>query len=260
MIDPLQSFLDHLTVERGLSLNTVFAYRSDIKQLIENLTDLGMPTRSPNYWKSIDRSLLSGFVHTLQSKGYSSATQARKIAAVKSFFNFLTEEGFVDSDPTESIESPRVGRTLPRFLSQEDMVSLFTVISESGSFESQRDYTMLELMYATGMRVSELISINIRDLNLKEKYILCKGKGSKERLLNLHELVTILLERYIEFVRPKFYVSRHRNTSAVDLLFLNRLGQGFTRQGFWNMLKRYTKRNMRLTEPMLTTKKKKPEN
>ncbi len=239
MIDPLQSFLDHLTVEKGLSLNTVSAYRSDLKQFEEIMASLAISNTDPSYWKSIDRELLTKFSRKLQNKGYLPATQARKIAAVKSFFNFLTEEGLLDVDPTESIESPRVGRTLPRFLSEQDIGFLFKVIKESDTFESRRDYAMLELMYATGMRVSELISINMRDLNFQEKYILCRGKGSKERLLNLHELVIVILERYIEFVRPIFHVRRQDYSSKIDLLFLNRFGQGFTRQGFWNMLKKY---------------------
>ena len=147
MIDTLQSFLDHLTVEKGLSLNTVSAYRSDIKQFEESLDSSAISNSSTNYWKSIDRVLLTTFLRNLQSKGYMPATQARKIAAVKSFFNFLTEEGFLDVDPTESIESPRIGRTLPKFLSEQDIESLFRVVKEAETVESQRDYAMIELMY-----------------------------------------------------------------------------------------------------------------
>jgi integrase/recombinase XerD len=235
-------FLDYLTSERGLSNNTVVAYRNDLYQLADLLKESGsLPGGNPG-WESVDQPMLTQYALSLQERGYSATTRARKIASVKALFNFLFEEGIVSQDPTESLASPRIGRVLPKSLSEEEMGMLLQETSRGGTVESQRDMAMLELMYATGMRVSEMVFLAIGDLNLKEKYVRCLGKGSKERLISLHDQAAITLDAYLREVRPRLLAQRKKDGAREDALFLNRRGERLTRQGFWLILKGCGKR------------------
>ncbi len=237
MRDTVTSFLDYLTSERGLSGNTVAAYGNDLVQLVEFLEEsAGLPAASAD-WESVDQQVLTRYVIELQERGYSPTTRARKIAAVKSFFNFLIEEGLVREDPTEAISSPKIGRSLPKSLSEEEMGRLLEAAATGGSAESRRDSAMIELMYATGMRVSELVGMSIDDLNLREKFVRCMGKGSKERLISLHDEAAVVVEDYLRHVRPRFLENRRDLEEREDALFLNRRGERLTRQGFWLALK-----------------------
>ena len=233
MKDTVASFLDYLTSERGLSGNTVAAYGNDLGQLVEYLEE----SHAGAGWESIDQERLTGYALDLQERGYSPTTRARKIAAVKSFFNFLIEEGLVLEDPTEAIASPKIGRSLPKSLSEDEMERLLEAAASGVSAESRRDAAMIELMYATGMRVSELVGTSMDDLNLREKFVRCMGKGSKERLISLHDEAALVLEDYVQRVRPRLLEHRRDDDEREDALFLNRRGERLTRQGFWLALK-----------------------
>jgi integrase/recombinase XerD len=237
MKETVKAFLDYLTSERGLSDNTVSAYGNDLYQLVDFMEKQGHLPRGNRGWESVDKTLLTQYVLNLQERGYSATTRARKIASVKSLFNFLIEEGLVSQDPTESLASPRIGRALPKSLSEEEMGLLLEEASRGSSPEAQRDKAMIELMYATGMRVSELVYLAIGDLNLKEKYVRCLGKGSKERLISLHDQAVNALNAYLKDVRPQLLSQRKRDGAKEDTLFLNRRGERLTRQGFWLILK-----------------------
>ena len=225
MEQALQGFLNHLTVEKGASPNTVAAYRNDLGQLLEFAEGARVSPR-----------LLSDYVIALQERGYSNTTVARKIASVKSFFGFLLEEGEVKEDPTENLSSPRTGRSLPKPLSEEDILRLLEEPFKSDSPEGLRDGAMMELLYASGLRVSEMINLNVRDVNIDEQYLRCMGKGSKERVVPLYDEVVEVVQYYVTNGRPELLADSNRNEQA---LFLNRHGDRLTRQGFWLILKNH---------------------
>ena len=225
MEQALQGFLNHLTVEKGASPHTVAAYRNDLGQLLEFTEGARVSPR-----------LLSDYVITLQERGYSNTTVARKIASVKSFFGFLLEEGEVKEDPTENLSSPRTGRSLPKPLSEEDILCLLEEPFKLGTPEGLRDGAMLEVLYASGLRVSEMINLNVRDVNIDEQYLRCMGKGSKERVVPLYDGVVDVVQDYVTNGRPELLADSNRNEQA---LFLNRHGDRLTRQGFWFILKNH---------------------
>lgn len=237
MRETLGTFLDYLTSERGLSNNTVSAYRNDLFQLLDFLEEPGnLPGGNPG-WESVGQPLLTQYALVLQEREYSATTRARKIASTKALFNFLLEEGLVSQDPTESLESPRIGRALPKSLSEREMGLLLQEASGGATPESRRDMAMIELMYATGMRVSEMVHLAVGDLNLNEKYVRCLGKGSKERLISMHDQAAITLDAYLKEVRPHLLSQRKKGSVREDALFLNQRGERLTRQGFWLILK-----------------------
>jgi integrase/recombinase XerD len=237
MRETVRTFLDYLTSERGLSNNTISAYGNDLYQFVGHLEETGHLSQDDGGWESVDQPMLVQYALSLQERGYSATTRARKIASVKALFNFLLEEEIVSQNPTESLTSPRIGRSLPKSLSEEEMGLLLQEVSRGSSLESRRDMAMIELMYATGMRVSELVFLATGDLNLKEKYVRCLGKGSKERLINLHDQAVTTLDIYMRDIRPRLLSQRKKDGARESALFLNRRGERLTRQGFWLILK-----------------------
>ena len=185
MNNAIQSFLhDHLIVDKGFSQNTLEAYRNDLGQFhefLEQRTEVRIKDESS--WSKVDLPILHQYIDDLKEKrGYRNTAIARKIAAVKSFYSYLMLEGHIADDPTESLGSPRIGRSLPKFLTEDDVTSLLDVAGKAGTPESKRDATILELLYATGLRVSELVSLEVSDIDFEESFILCRsGKADKER-------------------------------------------------------------------------------
>ena len=235
MEETLQVFLDHLAVEKGASPHTVAAYRNDLGQLLEMARDgAGGATR----WDGVGPRLLSDYVVALQERGYSPTTVARKIASVKSFFNFLLDEGELIEDPTENLSSPRIGRSLPKPLSEEEVQLLLDEPFKSDSPEGLRDGAMLELLYASGLRVSEMINLDVRDVNVAEQYLRCLGKGSKERIVPLYDRVVNVVQGYVANGRSHLLVPGNPNEQA---LFISRRGSRLTRQGFWLILKNHAR-------------------
>ena len=188
-------------------------------------------------WADVSDQTISEYVLYLHDLGYSQSTRARKMASCKSLFGFLVMEDVVKSNPTANLRSPRMGRSLPEALTEEDIDRLLSAASERDTPESSRDQTMLELLYATGMRVSELISLNLEDVDTENRYVRCFGKGGKERVLPIYEQAAESLEWYIEGTRP--LLESERSGTA---LFLNKRGARLTRQGFWLILKARTAR------------------
>ncbi len=230
-------FLDFLSVEKGASSNTIAAYKNDLQQFGAYI--LGLPSNGDRpLWLQVDRGALLDFVLELRRRRYADATVARKVAAVKSFFSFLHAEGLLRRNPAESLSSPRVGKSLPKPLSVREIDELLEQPARRSSPEARRDRAMLETLYATGRRVTELVSLDMQDLHLTpaSAYLRCMGKGSKERTLPLHEQAVQALQAYLEDGRPQ--IVRTRQEPA---LFVNRRGERLTRQGFWLILKGYTK-------------------
>ncbi|HIM61275.1 MAG TPA: site-specific tyrosine recombinase XerD [Dehalococcoidia bacterium] len=233
----ISSFLQHLIVEKGSSRNTSDAYRNDLGQFWEFLQDNGNGQSNGNYaWTAVDINVLNKYIDDLRvRKGYRDTTTARKVASIKSFFGFLSENSIITEDPTESLGSPRVGRTLPKFLPEEDVTKLLDMAYRSGSNEGQRDAVIMELLYATGLRVGELVSLNMQDIDLSEAYIRCMGKGSKERIVHLYPKALEELRRYLKTSRVALL--GHRRTEPS--LFVNHRGERLTRQWVWTILKTY---------------------
>lgn len=230
MKEQINAFLHYLGVEKGFSGNTIAAYRNDLYSLAEYLRKGGRHSS----WQDLGSDTLADYVVDLQNRGYSPTTLARKIASVKSFFAFLVEEGIVVVNPTEELRAPRIGRTLPKALSEEEVERLLRAPAQLQTPEGERDRAMLELLYATGMRVSELVSLDLDDVNLDQGFVRCRGKGDKERLLPFHEDASETLQEYIEDARVTLKGPRKERA-----LFLNRWGDRLTRQGFWLILKEH---------------------
>lgn len=178
------------------------------------------------------------YVAHLRDRGYKDATVARKVAASKSFFSFLCADGFIEQDPTEHLKSPQVGKSLPRALTPQEVDELLEQPSRRNTPEARRDKSMLELLYATGLRVSELVALEVNDVALESDpvTIRCTGKGDHDRVRPLRNSATEELRQYIFHIRPKLV--RNRRESA---LFVNRRGERLTRQGFWLILKNYAR-------------------
>ena len=236
MKESVDSFLNYMTVERGVSPNTLAAYRNDLYQLIEYLrTDSGFSGNGAG-WDDVSDQVLSSYLLSLHDRGYSDTTRARKTASARSLFGFLVEEGIVSTDPTKNLSSPRIGRSLPEALSVSDVGTLLAAASNGDRPEGKRDLAMLELIYATGMRVSELMALDIDDIDLKQGSARCLGKGSKERVIPIHRKAADAVKRYLDEARPAF-----SNDKSGDAMFLNQRGERLTRQGFWLILKGHAK-------------------
>ena len=235
MNESVSNFLNHLIVERGVSPHTVAAYGNDLQQLTAFLLASHGKHLKLDRWDQITPESLSTYVVYLQSRGYSNTTVARKIASVKSFFSFLSKEGDLTRNPTEDLALPRKGISVPKSLTIEEIQRLLDVPASTSSPEDVRNATMLELLYASGLRVSELVNLSLRDVNLSEHYLRCFGKGSKERIIPLYRKATEAVGRYLREARPKMM---RRNNSKEQALFLNHRGERLTRQGFWFIVKR----------------------
>ena len=237
MEQSINSFLQHLIVEKGFSRNTSEAYRNDLGQFYQFFQDHNKTEiNGSSPWRLVDLEMLNKYISDLRgNKGYRDTTTARKVAALKSFFGFLTESGTVTEDPTQSLSSPRVGRSLPKALSQDEVVRLLDMASRSGSNEGRRDAAILELLYATGLRVGELVSLNLQNVDLNDSYIRCWGKGSKERIVYMYPKALAEIKSYLHKSRPGLLGTQKSQTA----LFINHRGQRLTRQWVWNRMKSY---------------------
>jgi integrase/recombinase XerD len=230
----LSTFLDFLSAEKGASSNTIAAYRNDLEQLADYLKARGDGSR----WEKVDRLLIQDFILDLKQRKYAETTVARKVAAIRSFFGFLAAEGILADNPTEGLASPRVGKMLPKAITPNEVDELLEQPCKRATPEARRDRAMLELLYATGMRVTELVSLDVVNVSVdgKNPFVRCTGKGAKERMIPIHEQATEALVEYLTEARP--LLVRNKNEKA---LFVNRRGERLTRQGFWLILKGYAK-------------------
>jgi len=236
MKEGIQSFLNHLSIEKGFSTNTVEAYRNDLLQLTDFVNRRAEVEGFKPQWSAVDRNMLISYILDLKDRNYAPATVARKVAAVKSFFDFLVADNVLQNDPTENLSSPKVGKTLPKPLTASEVEALLAQPEKKKSPEARRDTAMIELLYAGGMRVSELIALNTGDVNLEAGFVRCFGKGSKERIIPIHRKAVEAVREYIADARPRLSQGQGN-----DALFLNRRGERLTRQGFWLILKGYAK-------------------
>ena len=237
MIEPIESFLHYLAVEKGYSENTISAYRNDLKGLAEFAKSEASKQRTVPSWANLNRQNMLSYMVDLKERGYVATTIARKVAAGRSFFSFMVSEGNIKTDPTENMSSPSVGKALPKPIPINQVRLLLEQPAKLSTSEAKRDRAMLELLYASGMRISELVALNLGDVNTEGDYFVrCLGKGRKERIIPLYEQVATVVKKYVDEDRPK--LAHGRKETA---LFLNARGQRLTRQGFWQKLKEYAK-------------------
>lgn len=229
MTGRMQLFLEYLTVELGLSANTRQAYERDLRLFCKTLG-----FKNSDALVNVSREQITGYMTQLKEKGLAAATIARKLAAIKAFYRFMTAEGYMDANPAEVVEAGTKGIKLPRVLSENEVVRLLNQ-PDITTAEGFRDRTMLEVLYATGMRVSELINLTLERVDLNMKYIIAFGKGSKERIVPLGSVAAEFLQQYLEKVRPKL-THAGRNTNIVFLAFG---GHELTRQRFWQIIRGY---------------------
>jgi integrase/recombinase XerD len=262
MEEEIGHFLNFLSIEKGASTNTIAAYKNDLQQFRAYVLSLSANGDRP-LWFQVERGALLDFILDLRRRRYADATVARKVAAIKSFFSFLQAEGILPKNPAESINSPRVGKSLPKPLSVREIDELLEQPARRSSPEAWRDQAMLQLLYATGMRVTELVSLDVSNVSLAlwvrfsdgserpladgeslsskgepvwKGMVRCLGKASKERIIPVNEHAAETVKHYLEDGRP--HLMRDRRVTA---LFVNRRGDRLTRQGFWLILKGYAK-------------------
>ena len=225
----IQEFSDYLRIEKRNSPNTILAYRSDLIRFSSELS--GKPL------ESITTANIRGFLISLRSQGMSASSIARSLSSIKSFFKYLCQDKQLKNNPAIILESPKHWRKLPDVITHEDVDKLLKG-PDLNSKLGLRDKAMLEILYASGLRVSELISLKVSQLNLEVGYLRTLGKGSKERIVPMGTLAKRALEKYIFNSRQTLISSRKDNRKS-DELFLTRRGLGMTRQGFWKILKGY---------------------
>ncbi|WP_418792405.1 site-specific tyrosine recombinase XerD [Phosphitispora sp. TUW77] len=224
----VKEFINYLAVERGLADNTLDSYNRDLKQFMTFLEN----EKVDNVQKAT-RNVIMSYLLFLQKRGRATATVSRHLAALKSFYHFLLREKYIEKDPTANLESPKLEKKLPRILSVNEVENL---LSQPRGIDpgGLRDKAMLELLYATGIRVSELISLDINHINLDMGYIRCFGKGSKERIVPVGSLARKCVDEYLQRGRTKIIKTRTEKA-----LFVNHHGRRLTRQGFWKIIKKY---------------------
>ena len=223
----LDLFLNYLLVEKGLSKNTLEAYSRDIGRYLNHLEREGHV--SFDQVRPLD---VAAFIARLKDAGLSPRSRARALSALRMFHRFLLIENYCDANPSAIIEAPKTSGKLPSFLSSREVEKLLAATAGRGVNEV-RDRAMLELLYATGLRVSDLVSLRIRDINMVAGFLLTMGKGEKERLVPVGESARAALADYCAVVRPGL-----DRSGASPFLFLSRLGREMTRQAFWNIIKK----------------------
>ena len=235
MKEAINSFLAYLTVEKGFSSNTIAAYRNDLEQLAEFTRDEADKSGSLPSWASFGRQGMLKYLLNLKERNYAATTIARKVAALRSFFNFMKAEGTVNDNPSHNVGAPKVGRSLPKPVSISEVRRLLEQPTKQSRPEAKRDLAILQLLYASGMRVSELVSLNLDNIDTEEGSVRCLGKGHKERIIPIHQRAAKAIEEYISEVRPNL---AHQEETA---LFVNARGERLTRQGLWQILKEYAR-------------------
>jgi len=220
----LDLFLNYLLVEKGAAANTVAAYSRDLVRYLGYLGE-----RTPSQIRSSD---VAGYLAHLKGEGISPRSRARALSALRMLHRFLVVEGYCEVNPSSIIEAPKGVHKLPSVLSNRQVEALLAAPLDTGAIEL-RDAAMLELLYATGLRVSELVGLSLVEVNLTAGYLMTIGKGDKERLVPIGESACRAVDRYLEGSRDELL--KDGNSKQ---LFLSRLGEGMTRQAFWNIVKK----------------------
>lgn len=232
MFDYLVLFQEYLTVELGLAKNTQLAYMRDLRLLMKSLQ-----LKADEELLQVSRQQLIAYLVRLKQEGRAASTVARKLASIKAFYRFLTAERYIRRNPAEVLEAASRGLHLPKVLSVQEVERLLDE-PNLGTMDGYRDKTMLELLYATGMRVSELVNVPVKNVDMKMQYVIVMGKGSKERMLPLGRTALHYLEHYLSVVRPQLL---HGKPDAAAELFVTGWGGPMTRERFYEIIVAYGK-------------------
>ena len=222
----LRLFLEYLTVEKGLAVNTVQSYARDVRKLVDHLKSRKVALHR------VTEETVVGFIHGESQAGLSARSLARLISALRSFFRFLVLSGFVKTDATAQLTTPSTWLALPKFLTVAEAEALLQAPDEKKP-RGVRDRAMLEVLYGSGLRVSELAALKVAEINLEDGFLVCRGKGGKERIVPLGRSSGRAVRRYLAEVRPGL------DPGGREELFLSRRGRPFTRQGVWKLLRQH---------------------
>jgi integrase/recombinase XerD len=225
----IEAFVDSLWLEQGLSQNTLAAYATDLRALAMWLNGLGVGLQQAS------REQLLQHLAQRVGSGSKARSSARQLSSLRRFYRYLVREGRIQEDPSARIEAPKLGRALPKSLTEAEVEALLSAPATDEPI-GLRDRAMLELLYATGLRVSELVGLGLAQVNLRQGVVRVLGKGSKERLVPLGEEAIVWLQSYLQEARPQL------QKAPVDALFLTRRGEAMSRQAFWYLIKRYALR------------------
>ena len=223
MKEDIQSYINYVYIEKKLSDNTKNAYETDLFDFSEFLNNKDV--------SKITYDDITSYINHLYDKKEKDKSIARKIVSIRTFFNYLMKEGKIKVNPSEKLESPKLKKTLPNTLSLEEVDKLLSIKPKDA--KDWRNKAMIELMYGTGMRVSELVNLELNDINLKDNYVRVYGKGKKERIVFMADVTTDVLDKYINVYRSSLLKGY-----LTDKVFLSSYGKGITRQGFFKILKK----------------------
>lgn len=230
MKELIDTFLDYLSVERGLAANTIVSYRQDLGTFAGFLKQRGIELAG-----KASRADIVDFMMSQKDQGICPNSICRRLAAIRMFYRFLVRERVIPADPTALVESPKLWKRIPETLSEQEVEALLNQPDIHGR-QGIRDRTILETMYATGMRVSEVAGLKVDGVNLDVGFVRCVGKGSKERIVPLGSKAVHWLQRYLQSVRPKMLGKKES-----DRVFVSRVGAGLSRQSMWKLIKAYAR-------------------
>ncbi len=227
-------FLEYLLEEK--TKNTAAAYRNDLSQFLDFLSSYARPDgASIQEWGQVDESVIQEYLFYLRGKEYAPSTVARKIASVKSFFQFLRQQGRVNQDPTTNLASPKVKKNQPHIIDPAQVDQLLAAPAQDDSPKAIRDKALLEMLYATGMRVTELVNLDVEDVDLANAQVTCGTDAKHKRTVPIYPEAVRALERYLQESRPRLAAKNPEERA----LFLNHRGRRLTRQGLWLIIKEY---------------------
>jgi integrase/recombinase XerD len=227
----IDEFINHLSVERGLADNTLLAYRRDLIKYQGYLSG-----KKIKDIQKIERDHITNFMYAQKQRGLSTNSTARSLAAIKMFHRFLVRERLLTEDPTSLIDAPKLWKTIPSVLTVAEVEAVIEA-AKGKRAQAIRDVAILELFYASGMRVSELVNLKLENVNLEVGYVRCIGKGSKERIIPIGRRAQAAVRKYCEGARKKMI-----EDNMVLALFVSRLGRKMSRQSIWNIIKHYARK------------------
>lgn len=226
----IDGFIRYLAVERGLADNTLESYYRDLQQL-----QIFLHGKEIKSIEEVDENLIILYIINLKKEGRATTTISRHLATIKTFYRFLLGEQLIEQNPTAKLEAPKTGFQLPQVMAEDEVDALLQQ-PNPGTTAGLRDKAMLELLYATGLRVTELVSLDMEQINIDAGYVRCIGKGSKERIVPIGSVAAAYLQDYLDRSRGRMI-----KKAGLNALFVNQRGSRLTRQGFWKILKKHAK-------------------
>ncbi len=230
-------FLDYMSREKECSVNTAAAYQNDLTQFVQFIQNYTTPAGNRlSRWQDVDETVVQDYLFFLKDRDYASSTVARKIASVKSFLHYLTDTGQLSADPSKRLDSPKVKKSLPRSIRAQEIDKLLAAPTLERSPKALRDKALLEVLYATGMRVTELVNLDLANVDLAARTITCGDGGKRSRTVPIYAGAVAAVDDYLKNGRSQLLVDPDE-----PALFLNHRGQRLTRQGLWLIIKHYVK-------------------